>query len=237
MGMLARMIRTRGTFKLTGVGPERVLQPTRGDWFNCLWTAGSCWLMAGMFVTAWWWPRELENGRWVKLGVGVMVLEFILIHSGAVLNHIMTQQAGWDRTKTLLGLTAFYSIFALGIAFGFKSWWLLGTFALVMSGRLWSVFAGMTEMDRAIGQRRIIASALLFLGLTFATIVIPMPPGGITPGLLREVWPDRGSGLWETHPQQALAMGVVYFLVLGWVEARPPRKWHPPLPAASSAAD
>ena len=228
--MFSGMSNGRINLASVGVGPEETLQPAGADWLNCLWAAGSCWVMAGSFITAWWWPGKIDDGRWVKLGVGVLLLEFILIHSGAFLNHVMAQRAGWDRTKTLLGLTVFYTIFALGIALVFKSWWLLGTFVLVMSARLRAVFAGMTALDRAVSQRRVAASALLFLGLTFASVAIRMPPGGLTPALLSEVWPDRKSGIWETHPQQALAVGAVYFLVLGLVEARPPRKWRPPLP-------
>ncbi len=214
----------------TGVGPVTELHPGWGDWFNCLWSAVSCWVMAGMFVTSWWWPRELDHGRWVKLGVGVLILEFILIHSGAFLNNLMTQKAGWARDRTVLALLAFYTMFGLAIAFAFRSWWILGTFALVMSGRLWSVFAGQSEIDRAISQRRVAASALLFLGLTFATVFFSVPRGGINPDLLGEVWPERKGGLWERSPERALAMGAAYFLALGLVEARPPRRWYPPLP-------
>jgi hypothetical protein len=204
------------------------LQPTWGDWFGCLWSAGSCWFMAGMFVTAWWWPRSLDNGRWVKLGVGVMVLEFILIHSGAFLNHFMGEKAGWERDKKLIGMTAFYSLFGASIALAFHSWWILGSFALVMSGRLWSLFGGQSDMERAVSMRRVAASALLFLGLTFATLFIPLPRGGINGKLLTEVWPTRGGGAWEREPERALAMGAGYFLLLGLVELRPPRKSLPP---------
>jgi len=188
--------------------------------------------MAGMFITAWWWPRVLDDGRWVKLGVGVMVLEFILIHSGAFLNFFMTQKAGWARDRKLIGLTAYYTLFGGAIALAFHSWWILGSFALVMSGRLWSVFAGQNEMDRAVSQRRVAASALLFLSLTFATLFMPMPRGGITDSLLSEVWPTRRSGAWERQPERALAMGATYFLLLGLVELRPPRRLPPPAPAA-----
>lgn len=188
--------------------------------------------MAGMFVTAWWWPRALDNGRWVKLGVGVLVLEFILIHSGAFLNSFMTQKAGWERDKKLIGLSAYYALFGGAIALAFQSWWILGSFVLVMAGRLWSVFAGQDDMGRAVSQRRVVASAMLFLGLTFATLFIPLPRGGITEPLLNEVWLTRQSGAWERQPERALAMGAVYFLVLGLVEARPPRKLPPPFKAA-----
>ena len=214
--------------EFTGTGREQTLHPAWGDWLGCLWSAGSCWFMSGLFVTAWWWPRRLEDGAWVKLGVGILVLEFILIHSGAFLNQLMTRKAGWDRTKALLGLVAFYALFGMAIAFAFRSWWLLGTFVSVMAGRIWSVFAGQDEMGRAISQRRVAASALLFLLLIFATIFIPVPAGGIDRWLLQEVWPARGHGVWETNPERALAMGTAYFLLLGLVELRPPRRWTPP---------
>jgi len=208
------------------------LKPTWGDRLGCLWTAGSCWLMAGMFVTAWWWPREVENGRWAKLGVGLLVLEFILIHSGAFLNSFLTKKAGWARTGKLLGLTAFYTLFGVAIALAFQSWWILGSFALVMAGRLWSVFGGPNDMDRAISQRRVVASALLFLGLTAATLFLPLPRGGLKDPLLNEVWPNRGSGAREQRPEIALAMSAPYFLCLGLVEVRPPRKLPPAFKSA-----
>jgi hypothetical protein len=209
-------------------GPEQALQPALGDWFGCLWSAGSCWFMSGLFLTAWWWPRQLENGAWVKLGVGILVLEFILIHSGAFFNQLMTQKAGWARTRTLLGLVLLYGVFGFAIAFAFRSWWLLGSFASVMGARIWSLFAGEDEMTRALSQRRVVASAMLFLGLTFATILLPVPQGGINYKLLREVWPGHGRGIWENHPERALAMGTAYFFLLGLVELRPPRRWTPP---------
>ncbi len=187
--------------------------------------------MAGMFVVAWWWPQELDHGRWVKLGVGLLVLEFILIHSGAFLNFLMTEKAGWERDKKLIGLTCFYALFAVSFVLVFKSWWIFGSFVLVMVGRIWSVFAGQSGMDRAISQRRVTASALFYLGLTFATLFLPLPRGGITDSLLSEVWPTRGGGAWERQPERALAMGAAYFLFLGLVELRPPRKVAPPMRA------
>lgn len=188
--------------------------------------------MAGMFITAWWWPRTLDNGRWVKLGVGILVLEFILIHSGAFLNSSLMQRTGWARVQKLIALGAIYTLFGVAIALAFQSWWIFGSFVLVMSGRIWSVFAGQTDMDRAVSQRRVVASAMLFLGLTFATLFLPLPRGGLNDALLTEVWPARGRGAWEQRPEIALAMGTAYFLLLGLVEVRPPRRLPPPFKAA-----
>ena len=47
--------------------------------------AVSCWWMAITLFRAWQTPMVVEEGRWVHLGVGIMVLEFILVHSGAML--------------------------------------------------------------------------------------------------------------------------------------------------------
>lgn len=210
-----------------GATPQ-TLQPKLGDWLSCFWSAASCWFMAALFVTAWWRPMDLDHGSWVKYGVGLLVLEFILIHSGGFLNAFLAQKAGAERNWKLLGLTAFYALFGGAIALAFQSWWILLSFVLVMAGRLGPVFFGQSDMDRAISQRRVVAGALLFLGLTFATLFLPVPRGGLSESLLNEVWPTRKSGVWERQPERALAMGAAYFLILGLVEVRPPRKLPPP---------
>ncbi len=94
------------------------------------------------------------------------------------------------------------------------------------------MFAGQTDRDRAVTQRRVVASEMLYLVLVFATLFLPVPRGGLNDTLLHEVWPTRGHGAWEQRPEIALAMGTAYFLVLGLVELRPPRKLPPPFRAA-----
>lgn len=207
---------------------HRELTSTWTDTIGCAWTAVTCWGTAWFFLMAWWRPLEYENGRWVKLGVGLMVLEFILVHSAGVMHHLMDTRGGWGKVRQVGGLTALYLLFGVGIALAFRSWWLLGTLALVLSGRVSVVFSGVGDMGRAILQRRMVAGVLLYLGLMFATLILPVPRGGLTPGLVRSVWPDRGSGEWTERPEKALAMGAAYFLLLGLVELRPPRR-----PAAS----
>lgn len=203
------------------------LKAELGDWIGCLWSAGSCWFMTGLFLMAWFWPLRLEHGAWVKLGVGVMVLEFISVHSGAFLNHFFTTRLNASRILTLLGFVGFYSLFGVAIALAFKSWWLLGSFALLMLGRIHSGITANDPMSKAINQRRTITSVVLYLLLTFATVFVPFPRGGITEEICREAWSGGGSGLWVDHPERALAMGAIYFLVLGWIEARPPKKFAP----------
>ena len=47
--------------------------------------AAPCWCMAMLFFRTWQTPMAIDGGRWVKLAVGIMCLEFILVHSGAFL--------------------------------------------------------------------------------------------------------------------------------------------------------
>lgn len=75
-----------------------------------------------------------------------------------------------------------------------------------------------------------VASVVLYLALIFATAFLPVPRGGLTPDLVDRLMADFGSGAWVDHPEKALAMGMLYFLLLGLVEIRPPTFLinHPP---------
>jgi hypothetical protein len=124
---------------------------------------------------------------------------------------------------------------AAGIAMAFRSWVLLISFAVLLAGRVRALFEPEDMATLVATNRRVAVSALLFLLLAFATVFVPMPAGGVDAALLAQVWPDRGSGLWEQRPQQALALGFLYFLALGCVEARPPGSRWNRLPTAPSA--
>jgi hypothetical protein len=186
-------------------------------------TAAGCWFAAGCFLVAWWWPRMLDDGRWVKFGVGVLLFEFLTIHATGIFAGL---RARGGAPKSVTWLVAMYALIAFAMAVAFRSWVLLASFGALLVGRVRSLFHPEERTTAAAGYRRMAVSALLFLGLALVTVLLPMPAGGLDPALLDEVWPGRGGGLWERAPQQALAMGFVYFLVLGFVEAQPPgRRW------------
>ena len=198
-------------------------QGSLGDLAGRLWAAGSCWVMASLFFLSWWWPRSIDHGRWVKLGVGILAIEFLVIHSSAFLISASAAKPGAGRTRSLIGLGALYVFFGIAIALAFRSWEILASFLAVMSGRFWTVWTAPEGASTAMFRFRAAAGTVLYLVLVFLTILLPVPQGGITPEVLREVWPNAGSGLWQRHPETALATGAVYFLVLGLIEARPLR--------------
>lgn len=181
--------------------------------------AALCFATAGFFAIAWQAPLAFEGGAWVKLGVGVILAEFLVIHSGT----IVTELAARGASRIGMGIVvAIYGLFALGLWWAFGGagigWLLIG----LMIARGQALFHRPTVLDLAYGRRRSIVSALLFLGLGGASVVAPLPAGGIDPALLDALWADRGQGAWEAEPWRALAMGAAYFAILGAVELRRP---------------
>ncbi len=212
-----------------------LLVPAADGLAGRLLTALGCWVTAGCFLVTWQWPLLLADGRWIQFGVAVLIFEFLTIHATAMLTF------GLQRTKRQLQprarwwMVALYAMMALGMAAAFRSWSLLVAFAALLAGRAMAHSRPDSRAGLAALHRRIAVSLALFLLLTFTSVLVPFPPGGLDPALLSDLWPERGGGLWERAPQQALAVGFVYFLVLGWVEVRPPgANWY--RAADSSAA-
>lgn len=208
-----------GTMEPTG---EALAQGTEGpgDLPSRLWAAVSCWSMASMFLVAWWWPRAIDHGRWVKLGVGMLFVEFLVIQSGALLISLSALKDSAARRRALLRLGCLYGVFGIAVVLAFRSWEVLASFLVVMSGRFWSAWNAREDEGTELFKRRVAASTVLFMVLVFLSAVVPVPHGGVTPQLLQEVWPTQGTGLWQRHPETALATGAVYFLLLGLVELR-----------------
>ena len=178
--------------------------------------AASCWWMALILYRTWQTPLAVDHGRWVSLGVGIMVLEFVLVHSGAMLpGFVASRNTG--RTGILLLMSALYVMFGVCIALAFKSTMLFCTFSGIMIPR-WVSVAMDSEDAKKQQVKRSTISVMLYLGVTFLSVFVPFPPGGLTRQVLDQVYPNRGHGLWEVNPQQALVAGMIYFIAIGLVE-------------------
>ena len=95
----------------------------------------SCWWMSFLMFRAWWFPRGLDGGRWVKYGVGIMVFEFLVVHSAFLFSglRIFSGSRFAEMVPKQVGLVAFkpalfpvllagvYLLFALGMAVAFHS--------------------------------------------------------------------------------------------------------------------
>jgi hypothetical protein len=180
--------------------------------------AASCWWMAITLFRAWQTPMAVEEGRWVHLGVGIMALEFILIHSGVLLPGFSMSKVTNEMGRQWIFLGSIvYLIFGAAIVFGFKSLMLLGIFAGIMIPRWISVVSDSDKMK----MQQILRSFLcmgLFIGVGLLCLFVHFSRGGLTPEMLDRVYPNRGSGIWEQNPQQVLVGGVIYFSMAGMVE-------------------
>src|SRR5215472_8277929 len=98
-------------------------------WLYSLIGAASCWWMAYSLYLCWHLKLTPETGRWLPPAAGLFVLEFILVHSGAMLPMLMAARkllpegikpALLQGIKPLLLLSAMYVMMVIAIALSFK---------------------------------------------------------------------------------------------------------------------
>jgi len=207
---------------------EKIMPNLVKNLFAGIMGAAPCWVMTVLFIITWLKPMTFEEGRWVKLGVGIMVLEFILVHSG-VFFAVFSQR--WEKSERPIGrmqrygiillLLCFYTLFAVAFSFAFNTWTLFWIFLWVTASRLLTPIFNPEEGSRLMLYRSFI-SVVLYIFSAFLSVLVIIPRAGLTGQVLDRVYPDRGSGIWEQDPQQALLAGMVYFGILGlWELAAP----------------
>lgn len=177
-------------------------------------------LAMGVTYLVTWIAPEAIRPAMVSWLTGVMVLEFIIIHSSAFMGTVMFGKADRrGKAITLLGLGGFYTLFVGGFSLAFKTWWPLVSFWGLTVNRILGVLIGQVPRgeEREFIQRNWAVSALGYMVFTFATVLLPVPRLGIT----REVVARQhlpGSGLWVDQPHRVIACGFLYFTVLGLSE-------------------
>lgn len=193
-------------------------------WLSAILAALPCFILAAALLGAWRDPMAWDDGRWIPFGVGLLLLELLLLHSGVfIVSVVMPAPTLLRRWGWALGLVTFYGLTAWGFATATASYELLTIFAIVTLGRLATLGVGGEAARAAILQRSAIGvAAYLFVG--FGTVFFPVPPLGVTPEILDAVYPLRGGGLWERHPERALAGAALYFTLMGIAEIGPLRR-------------
>jgi hypothetical protein len=172
------------------------------------------WMLFGVWAD----PMARDGGSWVRFGVGVMLLEFILLHSGAFMGAIISGKfAMKKRLLACTGLLLFYGLMAWGFAASTDSPALLWIFAAVVTGRiLTAVFNRQDGIKYMLGRSAI--GIVCYLLVAFGSVLLPIPEWGITSSVVELAYPDRGGGIWELEPQRAIAAAAVYFLLMGLAE-------------------
>lgn len=189
-------------------------------WFGALSSALPCFYLSWILLNVWRDPMSWDGGEWVRLGLGLMILEFVLLHSGAFMASVMAKQESLGkRLQILAGLIVFYALMVLGFAFSLDSQSLLWIFGGVCLGRLATALTN-AEEGAATMMARSANGVLLYILIVFGTVFLPVPEWGITSAVLAEVYPDRGGGLWEREPERAIAGATLYFLLMGIAEIK-----------------
>lgn len=177
-------------------------------------------------------PSRLGEDK-VAWFLGLMLLEFIVVHSSAFLGSVALSDAPKaDRVKKALGLSAFYTMFAAAFALGMKHWWPLWAFWALSANRLLGILLGQapTGREREVVMASWAVGAVCYLAGVFATVVLPLPRLGVDASMLGSLAEDSG-GLWVDDPHRVVAFAALYFTLTGLYTLFSPR-W---TPAASAA--
>ena len=184
------------------------------QWVAAIAAALPCFYLSYVLVRVWIEPRAIDGGSWVRFGVGLMILEFLLLHSGGMITAMMAKQSETaDKLRLFFGLLLFYLLMVVAFAYSLESMTLLWIFAAVSAGRLLAALTHSSD-EQAESMKRIGFGMLLYLLAVMGSIFLPIPELGINSSVLADVYPQRGSGLWERQPERAIA-AAAYFLLLG----------------------
>jgi Kef-type K+ transport system membrane component KefB len=175
-----------------------------------------CLYLSYALMAVWIDPMSWDSGRWVPYGVGLLLMEFLILHSAGMTCGIMAEKkTRKEKYKILAGLFLIYCVMGLGFAAATDSPSLLGMLIAIMVGRFVTVIN--PEQVRGL-QKRTAYGVMLYMACTTGTVFIAVPEMGITPEVLAEVYPSRGGGVWERYPQRPIVAGAVYFGVMGILE-------------------
>jgi hypothetical protein len=185
---------------------------------GCLASAIPYLILVAVLTRSWLDPMSVDEGAWVPLAVGLMALEFILLHSGVFMGTVAFQAKSVARRYGLFALLAgFYGIFAVAFSLVTGSWEVVEIFGFLMAGRLVTLMVATGEGKQQLIARSA-AGIATYIPIVFLTVFVPFPKLGVTAAVLSEVYPDRGGGIWEQHPERAIAGAILYFGVMGLFE-------------------
>ena len=189
-------------------------------------------ILVWTLIQVWVSPMSVSDGLWVRYAVGLMALEFIILHSGGFMGAMAASTESLKkRAQAFFGLFMLYSLFAYGFAKMVDSFQILYVYGFIMLGRFITIMIASGEGKSQILNRSAFGT-MVYMTAVFGTLFIPVPELGVTHDVLEQVYPDRRGGEWEQNPEIAIAAGIFYFSVLALYELY--LAWR--MPEASNAA-
>lgn len=172
--------------------------------------------IAGVALVTWISPARVGEEK-VAWFLGLMLLEFIVVHSSAFLGAVALSDAPRaKRFAQAFALSAFYTMFAAAFALGMKHWWPLWAFWALSANRMLGILLGQApsgrERDFAMASWG--AGAACYLLGAFATVILPIPRLGVRRSMLGDIAEDSG-GVWVDDPHRVVAFAALYFTLIG----------------------
>ena len=179
-------------------------------------------LTALVFLAAWiaplHWGRELVGNLML-----VMLLEFLVVHSGGFIGQVVLSPAVSRAAKTaaVVGFGAFYMIFVLAFSLAFHRPWAVAAFTWLLFGKLVTVWLSPVPPAREVQRQKLLwgVSVMLYLAGVFATSLLPLPRLGLQPDVVAQLGLP-GKGLWVERPHTVIAFGALYFGALAALKWR-----------------
>lgn len=170
---------------------------------------------AFLFFATWLRPEWLGR-HWVKSLMLVMLVEFLVIHSFGFL-FAFTQESGTRSILGLLGIGAFYLLFAAAFGAAFRSWWPLLLFGWLIGSKLFGLLTGaVMPADQAAYVTSVwVVSTVAYLLLVAFTTLMPLPRLGVREHARNYGVDPAATGLWMEQPHRVIAFGALYFSVVG----------------------
>lgn len=206
----------RSASSATGVGTTGSTALAEASLGGAIMSAIPDFLLAALFLWTWLHPTSLHP-QMVKRLVSVVLLEFIIVHSAAFAGIVaLSDMQRARKAAALIGLGAIYMLFAWGISAGSDSKWPTIAFFGLMLNRLLGVLLGAVPSE---AQKKYLGScwtvgAAAYVGCVFLTIVTAVPALGVTPDVIASQHFSSG-GLWPEQPYRALAVGALYYTIIG----------------------
>ena len=177
----------------------------------------TCFWVSCSMLNVWLDPMSIDQGSWVPYAVGLLGIEFLILHSSVFIAQIAARQERlFDKVTCFAGFALFYLLMGVGFAAATDSPSLLVILGAIMLARF---IAAAQQGQAAQARERTAFAIVVYLGVVFATVMLDVPEFGVTHSVLNEVYPDRGSGVWERQPERAIAGVVAYFAIIGAAEA------------------
>jgi len=174
-------------------------------------------LLTLTLLQVWIHPLSIDNGGWVRIAASLVLIEFLLLHSGAFLavGPVLFTKF-WYRLAWFAGFGLIYAVALVGIASwsgGRYVFWLL--FGVLISRLMILVILPDKRGTILMLQRSVVGMFLLIL--TTFTLLLPAPQLGLTEDIR---WATLGPAIdmMTKHPQRMIAWGVVYFFLMSLVE-------------------